>query len=151
MESDQNIKERFELTLKREGQRLTHQRQEVFERIFATHEHFTAEGLYQALRQTSGGKVSRATVYRTLDLLERGGFVNSFNTGLGEKVYEHIAGHDHHDHMVCRACGMIVEFVDARIERLQAENARRHGFKILRHILRLEGLCQACQESAGEP
>ena len=141
---DAAIRARFEESLRQEGQRPTPQRLEVFDRVFATHEHFSAETLYGWLREDPESRVSRATVYRTLDLLERGGFIESFNTGLGEKVYEHVMGHAHHDHMVCRSCGAIVEFHDERIEALQLENARSHGFEVHSHVLRLSGYCSAC-------
>ena len=144
------IKRRFEEHLAQEGQRLTNQRTQVFECIFATHDHFSAETLFGWLRDTgdSGQLVSRATVYRTLDLLERGGFIESFNTGMGEKVYEHVMGHHHHDHMVCEECGQIQEFHDERIEALQLENAAKHGFEVRGHVLRLSGLCRKCRRQA---
>ena len=132
------------------GQRLTPQRLGVFDRVFATHDHFSAETLYGWLKEDPESRVSRATVYRTLDLLERGGFIESFNTGLGEKVYEHVMGHAHHDHMVCRSCGAIVEFHDERIEALQLENARAHGFEVHSHVLRLAGYCRACVAARSE-
>ena len=89
----------------------------IFEKAFETHEHFSAEKLYEWLRQEDGPKVSRATVYRTLDMLERGGFIESLDVGRGELVYEHVLGHKHHDHLVCTECGRIEEFrehVDTR-------------------------------------
>lgn len=144
------IKRRFEEHLQKEGQRLTSQRSQVFESIFATHAHFTAETLFGWLRESGelGRAVSRATVYRTLDLLERGGFIESFNTGMGEKVYEHVMGHQHHDHMVCEECGRIEEFHDEAIEALQQENAAKHGFELRSHLLRLSGLCKRCQKKS---
>lgn len=144
-EDDAAIRARFEAFLREEGQRSTSQRMEVFDRVFGTHEHFSAETLYGWIESDPDSSVSRATVYRTLDLLVKGGFIESFNTGLGEKVYEHVAGHGHHDHMVCEVCGAIEEFHDERIERLQAENAKRRGFRVHSHVLRLSGVCAACQ------
>ncbi len=140
------IQRRFQEHLAQEGQRLTNQRVRIFECIFGTHDHFSAETLFGWLRdiEDEGHAVSRATVYRTLDLLERGGFIESFNTGMGEKVYEHVMGHQHHDHMVCEACEHIEEFYDERIENLQLENAAKHGFKVHGHVLRLSGLCRTC-------
>ena len=120
------------------------QRLRVFGRAFATHEHFTAETLYEWLREEDGAAVSRATVYRTLDLLERGGFVESLDTGQGGLVYEHVLGHRHHDHMVCVDCGRIQEFHVEEIEELQRAAAEKKGFTIESHVHRLMGTCAAC-------
>jgi len=138
------IVKRFEQYLRERKLKLTAQRRRVFERAFATHEHFTAETLYEWLREEEGAAVSRATVYRTLDLLERGGFVESLDTGQGGLVYEHVLGHRHHDHMVCVECGRIQEFHEDRIERLQEQAAEARGFLITGHVHRLNGICRLC-------
>lgn len=145
------IVKRFEEYLRRNSFKLTPQRRRVFDRAFATHEHFSAEQLYEWLRDEDGPKVSRATVYRTLDVLAKGGFVESLDTGRGELVYEHVLGHDHHDHLVCEECGRIEEFHDERIEKLQEEAARKKGFVLTGHLLRLTGLCKTCARGAGTP
>ncbi len=139
------IVKRFEEYLRERQLKLTAQRRRVFERSFATHEHFTAETLYEWLRDEDGPPVSRATVYRTLDLLERGGFIESLDIGRGGLVYEHVLGHRHHDHMICLECGRIEEFHDERIEALQEEAARSRGFEIEAHVHRLTGRCRACR------
>lgn len=143
------IVKRFEEYLRRNNLKLTPQRRRVFDRAFATHEHFSAEQLYEWLRGEDEPKVSRATVYRTLDVLARGGFVESLDTGRGELVYEHVLGHDHHDHLVCEGCGRIEEFHDERIEALQEEAARKKGFLLTGHLLRLTGLCKSCAREQG--
>ena len=94
---------------------------------------------------------SRATVYRTPDVLARGGFVESLDTGRGELVYEHVLGHPHHDHMVCEVCGRIEEFHDERIEALQLEAAERKGFKVTGHVHRLTGICRTCARNGSPP
>lgn len=138
------IVKRFEGYLRDKELRLTSQRRRVFERAFATHDHFTADTLYEWLREEDGPAVSRATVYRTLDLLEKGGFVESLDTGQGGLVYEHVLGHKHHDHMICEVCGRIEEFHEERIEQLQDEAARARGFLVTGHVHRLKGICKFC-------
>ena len=138
------IVKRFEGYLREHQLKLTEQRRRVFERAFATHEHFSAETLFEWLREGEGSAVSRATVYRTLELLEKGGFVESLDTGSGGLMYEHVLGHKHHDHMVCVVCNKIEEFREERIEALQEEAAKRNGFLITDHIHRLNGVCRAC-------
>lgn len=139
------VRRRFERHLRDEGLRLTPQRVRILERVFLTHEHFSAETLFGWLRAEDGSAVSRATVYRTLELLSSGGFVTALDTGSGEMLYEHSLGHSHHDHLVCKHCGRIEEFRESRIERLQEEVALRHGFELTGHLLRLTGVCRACQ------
>lgn len=136
----------FETFLKERGLKFTAQRQRIFERAFATHEHFSAETLHGwlAAEDEEGGRVSRATVYRTLSLLVEGGFLESLDTGRGELVFEHVMGHKHHDHMVCVSCGKIEEFSDPAIEKLQEDNAAKKGFHMIDHDLRLFGYCRTC-------
>ena len=138
------IVKRFEEYLRTGGLRLTPQRRRIFDAVYGTHEHFSAETLYDWLREEEGPRVSRATVYRTLDVLAKGGFIESLDTGRGEVVYEHVLGHEHHDHMVCLACGKIEEFHDEAIEELQRVAAAKKGFRISSHVLRLNGYCRSC-------
>ena len=139
-----SIRKRFQQHLRSKRLKFTSQRDRIFERAFKTHQHFTADTLHAWLKEEEGAPVSRATVYRTLRLLEEGGFVESLDTGRGELVYEHVLGHSHHDHLVCIDCGKIEEFRDEEIERLQEEAAVSHGFVLIQHILRLEGYCRSC-------
>lgn len=145
------IRKRFEDFLRSRGAKLTPQRARIFERAFATHEHFSAETLYDWLREEDGPDVSRATVYRTLALLLEGGFIEGLDTGRGELVYEHVLGHEHHDHMVCLDCGRIEEFRDDRIERLQEENCEQRDFELVEHSLRLMGYCKRCRKKRDKP
>lgn len=138
------IEKRFEDHLRSHSLKLTPQRRRIFARAFETHEHFSAETLYAWLREEDGPKVSRATVYRTLDLLVKGGFIESLDMGRGELVYEHTLGHHHHDHMVCVDCGRIQEFHVEEIEELQRAAAEKKGFTIESHVHRLMGTCAAC-------
>ena len=135
---------RFERFLRSHTLKLTAQRRRLFERAFSTHEHFSAERLYDWLREEPGPKVSRATVYRTLALLVEGGFLSALDAGQGQLVYEHVLGHAHHDHMLCIGCGKIEEFHDERIEELQIEACRKKGFVLVSHDLRLRGYCKSC-------
>jgi Fur family ferric uptake transcriptional regulator len=139
------IRKNFETYLKTKKLRLTPQRAEIFERAFATHEHFTAETFLGWLK-ADGSRASRATLYRTLALLVEGGFLEELDVGTGESWYEHVLGHKHHDHLICIACGRIEEFTEPRIEVLQEEVARTHGFTLKSHDLRLLGTCRRCQK-----
>lgn len=132
--------------LQKSGFRWTNQRSLIVRTALATHDHFTAEQLLERCRRVDP-KVSRATVYRTLTVLEEAGFVEGLDTGDGGRRFEHVLGHEHHDHMVCLHCGAIVEFRDDELERRQAAAAKRHGFQIERHSLRIYGRCRDCQRA----
>lgn len=138
------IVKRFERFLRSHSLKLTTQRRRIFDRAFSTHDHFSAEMLYEWLSTEPGVRVSRATVYRTLGLLLQGHFVGALDTGKGELYYEHVLGHVHHDHLMCLDCGRIDEFHDDRIEDLQLEVCRKKGFQLVTHDLRLRGYCKAC-------
>lgn len=138
------IRKAFVDYLRQRALRLTPQRARIFDRAFSTHEHFSAETLFGWLREEQGPRTSRATVYRTLALLVEGHFLDCFDSGKGELLYEHVMGHRHHDHLMCTGCGRIEEFFDDRIERIQEEICARYGFELVDHDHRLRGLCKAC-------
>ncbi len=131
--------------LRRSGFRWTSQRALIVREALETHDHFTAEELLELCRKKDP-KVSRATVYRTLSVLEESGFVEGLETGDGGRRFEHVLGHEHHDHMVCLGCEQIIEFRDDELERRQELAAKKVGFLIQRHSLRLYGRCKACQQ-----
>ena len=135
-----------EAALRRRGFRWTNQRAAIVRTALQSHEHFTAEELLALCRRLDP-KVSRATVYRTLAVLEEAGFVEGLDTGDGGRRFEHVLGHDHHDHMVCLGCGSIFEFRDDELERRQEVAAKRIGFRIERHSLRIHGHCRDCQRT----
>ena len=61
--------------------------------------------------------------------------------GKDYKYYEHILGHEHHDHIICLDCNRIVEFFEPRIEELQEQIASKNGFTIKGHRLNLYANC----------
>ena len=137
--------EHFKDTLQREGLRLTSQRIAILEDILASEEHRECDDILFSLRSNQIS-VSRATVYRTLEILEKGGFVRKMNIGDGRFRYENKLPKPHHDHMICLECGRIIEFVDDEIERRQDLMCAERGFKLIRHIHQLFGICRNCQE-----
>lgn len=147
-----NVSQLFETYLRGRDLRLTKQRAEILRAIYATHKHVTAEELYEMLRaddQTRKLRISRATVYRTLSLLAEGGFIEALDIGRdGGTLYEHVLGHEHHDHMVCTRCGRILEFHDEDLEALQERIVARHGFHAESHRLNIYGACERCAKRA---
>lgn len=125
------------------GLKLTNQRVAVFNEIFAFHRHFEPESLYLKIKD-SGIKASRASVYRTLNLLVESGLVEKITRTEKGNVYEHTYGHEHHDHMVCEVCDEIIEFYSEKIEKLQDEICRMNNFRGVSHTLEIRGYCEKC-------
>ena len=142
--ADQKLLNRFKEALKKEGLKYTPQRTAVLEEIIKDKGHRESEEIYLALKKR-GQHVSRATVYRTMDILVNNGFARKMNLGDGRARYESKINSPHHDHLVCMDCGLIVEFMDQKIEDLQDEIAIQYEFQLKRHIHQLFGLCKKCQ------
>ena len=142
--ADQNLLNRFKEALKKEGLKYTPQRTAVLEEIIKDKGHRESEEIYLALKKR-GQHVSRATVYRTMDILVNNGFARKMNLGDGRARYESKVNSPHHDHLVCMDCGLIIEFMDQKIEDLQDEIAIQYEFQLKRHIHQLFGLCKKCQ------
>ena len=140
--------ERFKDTLQREGLRLTRQRMAILEDILASEEHRECDDILFSLRRKDIS-VSRATVYRTVDILEKVGFVRKMDIGDGRFRYENKLSQSHHDHLICLKCGRIIEFVDLEIESRQVQLSKNRGFKLLSHSHQLYGICARCQPAKG--
>ncbi|MEZ5990660.1 MAG: Fur family transcriptional regulator [Planctomycetota bacterium] len=125
------------------GLRWTKQREAIVEQAFLTHEHFSAEQLYEMLKGRLGRDSAHlATIYRTLQVLEEGGFIEGFDVHKGEgRLYEHVLGHEHHDHVICNDCGKIFEFHDDQLERIKIADAADLGIEMTHHSLRIFGDC----------
>jgi len=137
--------ENFKRILRKENLRVTPQRLEVYRQVFSTDKHREAEEIYISLLRKKIG-VSRATVYRTMDILYKHGFVRRMDIGQGRWLFEPRTGSSHHDHLICVECGEITEFIDDKIEAQQEEVARKFDFRIARHIHQLYGICKKCRE-----
>jgi len=135
--------ELFEEFLRRQGFNVTETRRKIVRKVFSLHGHFDATELWDALRDD---KVSIATIYRTLELLERAGFVRRVSFGEAHAHYEHVLGRDDHGHLVCRRCGRVIEFESKRIKTLLQEIADRNEFVLQEAIVQGFGLCRDCRE-----
>ena len=134
----------FERFLETRGLKLTRQRQAVLNEIFRDNGHFEAEELVTRLRG-SALRVSRATVYRTLELLQECQLVDKLDFGTTRSFYEHISPDAHHDHLICTVCGTVIEFHNPQLEGMQQEICSRYNFQETHHSLRIFGKCDKCQ------
>lgn len=141
--------EHFRTLLRDQGQRMTPEREVILSEIFQIEGHFQPDDLLVRFR-TNGVRISRATIYRTLDLLVGCGLVRreTFAGGVHYERAHHVEGHSHHDHLVCSDCGSIFEFHNAAIERLQDEVCREFDFEPHGHSHQITGRCAGCRRRA---
>lgn len=139
---------KFEKFLEAKSLRLTEARAAIVEAALARTGHYPIEELIADLKRL-GIRGSKATVYRTLPLLAEAGIVKPALVVGEEKTYETTYGSDHHDHLVCRRCGTVVEFGFEELEVLQREVAARYGFRLESHHHELFGTCPACLAREG--
>ena len=147
LETTSDALQALERHVKRSGLRMTRQRRVIAEVIIELEGHVNIEELYDAVRKRNQN-IGYATVYRTLKLLREVGIVSSTQFGEGPARYESNVAREHHDHLVCQHCGLIVEFENEEIEALQLEVARSHGMSLTDHTMELYGRCldrEACE------
>jgi len=134
---------RFEAFLRERKLKLTGERMAILAVVYRRASHFDAEALHAELRE-SGADISRATVYRTLDLLVQCGLVRKHSLGATHANYE-AAQDEHHDHLVCIQCGKVLEFFRPDLEKLQESICSEQGFQAFHHSLQIFGLCSQCK------
>jgi Fur family transcriptional regulator, ferric uptake regulator len=131
--------------LQQRGHRLTGPRRRVVEAAQRQSGPFTADELLQQL-QDDLPRVGRATIFRTLDLLAQNNVLDRLHRPDGCHSYVVATpGDPHHHHLICSACGVVVQFEDCTVEPLLAELSDRTQFSISGHWLEVFGLCAACQ------
>jgi Fur family transcriptional regulator, ferric uptake regulator len=94
-----------------------------------------------------GHRVSRATVYRTLNHLQDAGIVKQVFFDNRQSYYEVIVGRDTHDYLICVATGRVIEFSSDKLRQLRDEICREHGFKALSHQFHIFGISPEGQKA----
>lgn len=137
--------ERAEIELRGAGHRSSGPRTAVLEQIAAQSCVVTAQEIADNLR-SGGRKVGLATVYRTLDLLERLRLVQRLDTGSASARYEPAlpGGEHHHHHLICEGCGKVTPFDDPALERAIAALSARLDHRVGDHDVVLRGTCPRC-------
>ena len=141
---------RFREFLAHQNQKLTNERAALVREIFSTHYHFEADELLFKMKEKAV-KISRATVYRTLELLVKSGMVRRVHLGEEHYHYEHVTGNSHHDHLICTTCGNVIEFHDEQLEQRQREICERKRFTPTFHNLQILGVCDTCRRKGEHP
>jgi Fur family peroxide stress response transcriptional regulator len=126
-----------------EGPALTRQRQVVLDVVQSGDTHPTAAEVFEAARRQLPG-ISFATVYNSLRFLKQEGLVREVAFGSGASRYDRET--DRHDHAICSACGMLVDFDLPGTVELIRSAARASRFKPESVHLTLVGLCPGCRD-----
>ena len=142
--AENKLMDNFITVLRKEGLKITPQRIAVLVEALKDKGHRESEDIYLAIK-SSQTHVSRATVYRTLNILVQNQFLRKLNLGDGRARYESKINSLHHDHLICVMCRKIIEFVDSDIEMLQEKIANKYQFSLTRHVHQLFGICKECQ------
>ena len=123
--------------------KVTTERIEILKEVCGARGHFDADDLLIKMKKKHR-KVSRATIYRTLELLVEMNFLNRERLGGEQYLYECIAEGETHYHCICNKCGQIVEFTDEKIQNFLDKKSRELNFNHKHHNLKVFGTCQRC-------
>jgi len=136
----------FEKYLEEHKCRKTPERFAILDEVYRRKDHFDAETLYGNMIN-NGYRVSRATIYNTLELLIDSDLITKHQFGKNLTQYEKSFGSKQHDHLICNSCGQVIEFCEPRIQEIKDNIAEFFNFDVNEHSLNLYGLCTTCNEA----
>ena len=130
--------DRLEKLCVAKGLRMTEQRRVIARVLSTSSDHPDVETVYQRASEIDP-KIGLATVYRTLRLFEEASILERHDFGDGRARYEEVP-EEHHDHLIDINTGDVIEFHNEEIEKLQAEVAKKLGYRLVDHRLELFGV-----------
>lgn len=136
----EKLEEQFKAFVYAQNGKVTNERLALLRTLYSNEGHFSVDEILDLMKKQSV-QISRATVYRTLDILVQSGLIKKLALDGQDTRYESALTSGHHDHIICTKCHKIVEFFSPELEKLQDEILSDHGFVMERHVHIVYGRC----------
>lgn len=137
----EEIKNYFIKYLKENGHRITNERFLILDAALSMRNHFDADELYLKMKQDMI-RVSRATVYNTLELMSECKILTKHNFKGDRTRYETKYGRKNHYHIICLTCNLIFEFEDTKMEKSLSKICDQFGLNLVDHTLQAFAVCK---------